>query len=147
MNNLTIKRGDTLYATAQFCDAVGVGQSLAGFTIKALLVDAGGYVAYTFDTALINAATGDFELVAVNTNSLPVAQYRLNLSYSKNDVVQSGVSVGLNIVKNYLEMPLRYVQLDSFDGITKLHLKRATSVSTPLHNVFAFDTDFILIGA
>lgn len=139
MNNLHIKRGDAFSALAHFCDVQGAALSLDGYTVEATLKDSGYNQALALNVQVTDAAAGEFEL-RCSTSNLPTAQYLLEIAYIKNGDVNTTCVLGFNVQKVCKFPQLRYAQVESLHGLTKINIK--AGVANLIANIFNFETDF-----
>lgn len=143
MNNLHIKRGDAFSALAHFCDVQGAPLSLDGYTVEATLKDAGYNQALALNVQVTDADAGEFEL-RCSTSNLPTAQYLLEVAYIKNGDVNTTCVLGFNVQKVCKFPQLRYAQVESLHGLTKINIKPSTSTAPVETNLFDvnFDVQF-----
>lgn len=141
MNNLHIKRGDAFNALAHFCDAQGAALSLVGYTIQATLKDAGYNPALALTVQVTDADAGEFEL-RCSTSNLPTAQYLLEIAYINNGDVNTACVLGFNVAKVCKYPQLRYAQVESLLGVTKINIKPSTALV--INSIFdvEFDVQF-----
>lgn len=130
MQQLAIKRGDTLSVGCQLVDEFGVGLTLSGLTINARLYDFGGNNVHTFTTQVINEASGQYALAVLETADLPVALYTLDIGYVKNGAQVSSSRIELNVLKRAGETIKRHAQVDSLIGKTRIVLGVPESLSS-----------------
>lgn len=120
MQQLSIRRGDTLYAECQLVDQFGAGQSLVGTQVQAKLIDRGGYEAHNFEIITIFENQGKYALAELNTSSIPKALYTLQISYVRNGATISNTAFELNVCKHLSKEPVRFAQLVSVIGNTRV---------------------------
>lgn len=132
MQQLTIKRGDTLYVECQLVDEFGAGQSLSGIHVQAKLLDRGGNEAHSFGITTIFESQGKYALAEFNTGSIPKALYTLEISYIRNGATMSNTAFELNVCKQMGKEPVRFAQLVSVIGNTRVLI---TAPSAPSGNL------------
>lgn len=132
MQQLSIKRGDTLYAECQLVDEFGAGQSLVGIYVQAKLVDRGGFEAHSFEVIRIFESQGKYALAEFNTGSIPQALYTIQISYIKNGATISNTAFELNVCKQMGKESGRFAQLVSLIGNTRVLV---TVPSAPANNL------------
>lgn len=120
MQQLSIKRGDTFYADCQLVDEFGIGSPISGMQVNASLVDRGGNTALVLTTQVLNDNEGKFALAQFDTSTIPPALYTLEIGYTKDGATISSTSFELLISKRVINEPLRFAQVGSVIGNTRV---------------------------
>jgi len=136
--SLEFKQGDTFFAQAQYCNALGQAHNLGGITIQAALFDYKNNHAQTLNTTINDSEKGLFQFNAFDTSSLPIGQYALALSYLKDGLKISTNPLGINIVKHRISH-INFARINIYSGFTKLILLNSVNALSDAEFNLAWD--------
>lgn len=120
MQQIIIRGGDTLYAQCQLIDDAGVPVSLADLGVTAQLIDRSGNIAHTFGITIENESQGRYSLNNLNTSTLLLQKYSLQISYQLCASTISATVIELNVVKRIISDSLRFANVGSVIGNTSV---------------------------
>lgn len=120
MQQLSIKRGDTLYAECQLVDEFGAGLSVSDISIVATLFDRADNAVVNFDVTKIDANVGKYTLSLATTDIAP-SLYRLEITYTRSAHVYSNNACDFLITKTAVDNN-RSAIFNSLLGTTKFVL-------------------------
>lgn len=99
MQRIAHKRGDTFAPSAQFCNADGSPASLAGFTVRSQLRDAGERLVHVFAIEIVDVAAGSYRFTPVDTAGWPLGVLQMDIEYIQGGLTTSSETLELEVVK------------------------------------------------
>lgn len=122
MQQLSIRLGDTLYATCQLTDSNGSPVLLDDVTITAQLIDRSCVVVHTFGITIEDSAAGSYFIDKFDTSTLSAQKYTLQISYNQCGSIVSAVAIELNVSKRLVNEPVIFAQVAALIGNTAIRL-------------------------
>lgn len=120
MQQLSIRRGDIFFAACQLVDEFDAAAPITGLVVQARLLDRGGNIAHTFGITVLNENQGLYGLNELDTAIIPPALYTLQINYLRNGVKISTTAFELNVAKLITAEPVRFAQVGSIIGNTRV---------------------------